>query len=46
LQARRFFTEFKKRYAGKIKWRDVNKGVLYEGVGMTVDGVYPSAEMI
>lgn len=46
LSSRRFFTEFKKRYAGKIKWRDVNKGVLYEGVGITVDGVYPTAEMI
>jgi P4 family phage/plasmid primase-like protien len=46
LGSRRFFTEFKKRYAGKIKWRDANKGVLYEGVGMTVDGVYPTVEMI
>jgi hypothetical protein len=46
LSSRRFFTEFKKRHAGKIKWRDVNKGVLYEGVGITVDGVYPTGEMI
>jgi phage/plasmid-associated DNA primase len=46
LSSRRFFSEFKKRYAGKIKWRDVNKGVLYEGVGITVDGVYPTPDMI
>jgi putative DNA primase/helicase len=46
LSSRRFFSEFKKRYAGKIKWRDINKGVLYEGVGITVDGVYPTPDMI
>ena len=46
LSSRRFFSEFKKRYAGKIKWRDVNKGVLYEGVGITVDGIYPTPDMI
>jgi putative DNA primase/helicase len=46
LGSRRFFAEFKKRYAGKIKWRDVNTGVLYEGVGITVDGIYPTPHMI
>ena len=46
LGSRRFFAEFKKRYAGKIKWRDVNKGVLYEGVGITIDGIYPTPAMI
>jgi putative DNA primase/helicase len=46
LGSRRFFAEFKKRHASKIKWRDVNTGVLYEGVGITVDGIYPTPDMI
>jgi len=44
LSSRRFYTEFKKRYGGKIKWRDVNTGILFEGVGIMVDGRYPSEE--
>ncbi len=46
LSSRRFFGEFRKRYVGKIKWRDVNQGVLYEGVGMLVDGRFPDERMI
>lgn len=38
LSSRRFYAEFKKRYAGKVKWRDVNTGILFEGVGITVNG--------
>ena len=46
LSSRRFYAEFKKRHAGKVTWRDVNTGILFEGVGILVDGRYPSEEMI
>jgi hypothetical protein len=44
LSSRRFYAEFKKRQAGKVTWRDVNTGILFEGVGIMVDGRYPSEE--
>jgi len=38
VSSRRFYSQFKKRYVGKIRWREVNKGVLFEGVGLADDG--------
>lgn len=46
LSSRRFYAEFKKRYAGKIKWRDVNKGVLFEGVRISDDGHHMTDDML
>jgi putative DNA primase/helicase len=45
LSSRRFYGEFKKRYTGKIKWRDVNKGVKFEGVGIPDDGHHMTDDM-
>jgi len=44
LSSRRFYAEFKKRNAGKVTWRDVNKGIMFEGVGILFEGWYPSEE--
>jgi putative DNA primase/helicase len=38
VSSRRFYSQFKKRYTGKIKCRDVNRGVQFEGVGLLDDG--------
>jgi phage/plasmid-associated DNA primase len=38
MNSRRFHTEFKKRFGGKVTWRDVEAGLQYEGGGVKPGG--------